>query len=193
MKFDRDTYLFVGVLGRSQLRHWLVGRSFRQILEDVDIPIFYARKAPEQIEKILICFGGLGYTKKAEEIGIEIGKMTDAKVSLLHIVPPVEAEQLPKKELPANEKELQATDAQAALILEKAQEHARAEGVQSRIVIRTGNVVNQILAELEQGQYDLVCMGSPFSDSGWRHHYLPNIAAEVAEAVDAPLMIARSS
>jgi len=190
---DKDTYLFVGVLGRSQLRHWLVGRSFRQILENVEVPIFYARKAPKQIEKILICFGGLDYTKRAEEIGIEIGKMADAKLSLLHIIPPVEAEQLPKKALPENEKDLQATDAQAAQVLQEAQQHAQAAGVDSQIIIRNGNIVTQILAELERGKYDLVCLGSPFSDKGWRHLYLPNIAAEIAESSDAPLMIARSA
>ncbi len=189
---DKDTYLFVGVLGRSPLRHWLIGRSFRQILEDVDIPVFYARKTPKKIKKILICFGGLNYTKRAEEIGIEIGKMAEAKVSLLHIIPPVEAEQLPKKALPSNEKDLQETDAQAALVLQQAQAHARTAGVASNIIIRNGNVVNQILAELKEGNYDLVCMGSPFSSEGRRHLYLPNIVAEIAETTDAPLMIARS-
>ena len=52
LKWDENTYLFVGPLGRSQFRHWLVGHSLRKILENVPSPIFYAREARLPIKKI---------------------------------------------------------------------------------------------------------------------------------------------
>ena len=92
MSWDEGTYLFIGPLGRSQFRHWLLGRSFRAVMEGVSCPIFYIRTARTPLQKVLICFGGLDYTGKAEEIGIEIGKLAGAELTFLHVVPPVESE-----------------------------------------------------------------------------------------------------
>ncbi len=188
MQWDDDTYLFVGPLGRSQMRHWLLGRSFRQIMEHVSCPIFYIRSARTELHKVLICFGGLGYTGKAEEIGIQLGALAGAEVTFLHVVPPVESEHLPGKEV---ESQALADDASAQALAE-AQKHADLKGVASQVVVRQGHVVSQIVEEFQVGHYDLICMGSAFSATeGLRLLYAPNVTAEVAEAVDIPILTAR--
>jgi len=190
--WDEDTYLFIGALGRPQYRHWLVGRSLRKILENVPSPIFYAREARLPIKKILICFGGLDFTGKAEEIGLEIGKRAGAEVKFLHVIPPVESEHLPTWDPKENqEKRL---DEKPAHTLKKAKEHAKEQGIQPNVIVRHGNIVNQILEELDVQRYDLICMGSSFSDpNNLRRLYLPNVSAEIAEAVNCPVLMARYS
>lgn len=191
MAWDDNTYLFVGPLGRSQFRHWLLGRSFRRIMESVSSPIFYVRSARASLDKVLICFGGLEYTGKVEEIGISLGKLAGAELTFLHVIPPVESERLPGQGHDIDEQEL-AEDA-SVRILQEARKHADAKGVPSNVVVRQGNVVNQILEELQSTQYDLVCMGSSFSDQdSLRHLYTPNVTAEIAEAINAPILTARS-
>ena len=192
LEWDENTYLFVGPLGRSQFRHWLVGRSLRKILENVPSPIFYAREARLPIKKILICFGGLDYTGKAEEIGLEIGKYAGADVKFLHVIPPVESETLVKQEAKENQESL--IDKKPAQTLKKAQEHAKEQGIKPNVIVRHGNIVNQILEELDAQRYDLICMGSSFSDpNNLRRLYAPNVSAEVAEAVNCPVLMARYS
>ncbi len=190
MDWDENTHLFVGPLGRSQYRHWLVGRSLRKILENVSSPIFYAREARLPIKKILICFGGLNYSGKTEEIGLEIGKRTGAEVKFLHVIPPVESEHLPTWDPKENqEKRL---DEKPAYTLKKAQEHAKEQGIKPNVIVRHGNIVQQILAELDAQRYDLICMGSSFSDpNNLRRLYAPNVTAEIAEAVNCPVLTAR--
>ena len=84
-------------------------------------------------------------------------------------------------------------DEKPAKTMEKAQKHALDEGVESNIVVRQGNIVQQIVAELEAQKYDLVCMGSSFSHPDkFRHLYAPNVTAEVAEAVNCPILSARA-
>ncbi len=191
MDWDDETYLFVGPFGRSQFRQWFVGDSFRKILEKVPSPIFYVREARLPIKKILMCFGGLDYTSNAEKIGLEIGRRAGAEVKFLHVVPPIESEQLLIAE--AEKKPEKLIDKKPAKTLEKAQEHADDEGVESKIVVRQGDIVQQIVAELETQKYDLVCMGSSFSHPDkMRRHYAPNVTAEVAEAVDCPVLTARA-
>ncbi|OQY36384.1 MAG: hypothetical protein B6243_03315 [Anaerolineaceae bacterium 4572_5.2] len=190
MNWEEETYLFVGPLGRSQFRHWLVGRSFRKIIENVSTPIFYAREARLSIKKVLVCFGGLEYTGKAEEIGLEIGKRTGAELTFLHVIPPVESEHLPTKNLEENQEAL--LDDKPARTLKEAQQHAMDKGIQSNIIVRYGNIVKQILEELDTQRYDLICMGSSFSDpNSLRRLYAPNVTAEIAEAVNCPIVTAR--
>ena len=190
MDWNENTYLFVGALGRSQFRHWLVGHSLRKIIENVPSPIFYAREAPLSIKKVLVCFGGLGYTEKAEEIGIRIGKLTGAELTFLHVIPPVEADHLPSKKLDNNQNAM--IDAQPARTLKNAQQHALDNGVKSHVSVRHGNIVNQILKELDGQKYDLICMGSSFSHAdNLRHLYAPNVTAEIAESVKCPILTAR--
>ena len=191
-EWDESTYLFVGPLGRSQFRHWLMGRSFRKILESVSSPIFYAREARLPIKRILICFSGLDNISNAERIGLEIGKRAGAEVKFLHVVPPVESESLPSME--ADKKPEKLMDRKPAKTLKKAQAHAKDEGIESNIVVRHGNILQQIIVELETQSYDLICMGSYFSDpENLRRHYVPNITAEVAEAVNCPVLSVRAS
>ena len=192
MNWNENTYLFVGTLGRPQFRHWLVGRSLRKIIENVPSPIFYAREARLSIKKVLVCFGGLGYTEKAEEIGIQIGNLTGAELTFLHVIPPVEADHLPSKELDNNQGSM--IDAQPARTLKNAQQHALDNGVKSEVIVRHGNIVKQILEELDAQRYDLICMGSSFSHTdNLRHLYAPNVAAEIAESVNCPILTARAT
>ena len=189
MAWDDSTCLFIGPLGRSQFRHWLVGRSFRKIMAGVPSPIFYVRSARRSLKRVLICFGGLGYTGRAEEIGIFLGKQTGAELTFLHVIPPVESDRLPGNDAAGHD----LADDASVEILAKAREHANARGVSSHVVLRQGNVVSQIVEEFNTQPYDLICMGSSFSDQeSLRHLYVPNVTAEIAEAVNAPILTARS-
>jgi nucleotide-binding universal stress UspA family protein len=70
-------------------------------------------------------------------------------------------------------------------------ELAQAQGLEATLKIREGTIVEEILTEIKAGQYDLVCMGSPFSAKSLRQMYAPNVAAEVAEVTHCPTLVAR--
>ncbi|MCF6277897.1 MAG: universal stress protein, partial [Anaerolineales bacterium] len=122
---------------------------------------------------------------------IEVGRLSGAALTLLHVVPPLESEHLPLREF--DEKREMLIDADSAHILRAAQQDALDNGITVNVVVRHGNVVNQILAELKSKKYDLICMGSSFSDpDNLRHLYAPNVTAEIAEAVNCPVLTARN-
>ena len=53
-------------------------------------------------------------------------------------------------------------------------------------------MIEEILAELQDGDYDLVCMGSLYSAHGLRQMYAPNVTAEVADVIGCPVLTVRS-
>jgi nucleotide-binding universal stress UspA family protein len=83
------------------------------------------------------------------------------------------------------------TDTVPGRSLRKALEVAQDAGMQARAVTRQGNIVEEILSEIKDGDYDLVCMGSAYSVHSLRQYYAPNVTAEVAEATRCPIFTAR--
>ena len=63
--------------------------------------------------------------------------------------------------------------------------------MKANLKLRQGNVIEEILAELKDGDYDLVCMGSLYSAHGLRQMYAPNVTAEVAEVIGCPVLTVR--
>ena len=68
---------------------------------------------------------------------------------------------------------------------------AQNAGLNAKIVTRQGNVVEEILAEIKEGSYDMACMGSAYSAHTLRQLYTPNVTAEVAEAAHCPVLTVR--
>lgn len=194
MKWDGDELLIIGTLGRSSLHHLLMRRTIHQVIEDVPVPILYAREAKKSIENILVCFGGLGHALKAATLAIEIAAHLQAQLTFLHVVPPVDLNYPVAKEILDNWDHLLDTDTPPAQELRTAIKSAEEKGLSARVVFRHGHPIHQIRSELEESNYDLVCMGSSFSDQeSLRHLYAPNVTAEIAEAVNTPILTVRST
>lgn len=188
---DDNTILTFGPLGRSPLRRWLIGRSFRHIMAEVPVPILYVPATRIPVQKILICLGGLGYELTAEHLGILVAHASQAGLTLLYVVPPIDLDYPPAKEVQDHWQHLIETDTLPGRTLRQALEVAQSAGVSAEIKVRRGKVVSEILDEIREGNYDLVCMGSPYSAHGLRHLYMPNVTAEVAEVVSCPILTAR--
>ena len=75
--------------------------------------------------------------------------------------------------------------------MRNALDKASEKNVQANLKLRQGNVIEEILAELREGDYDFVCMGSLYSAHGLRQLYAPNVTAEVAEVIGCPVLTVR--
>ena len=183
--------LIVGPLGRPPLRRWLQGYAIRHFMEDVNIPILYTPTAPWPPQRILICLGGLGYAQPAEKFGLEIALKKRAEVTLLHVVPPLERSYPLTEKIRRDWQHVHETDTIIGRSLRAALGKARSAGLQPTLQIRHGEVIDEILNEIKSRDYDLVCMGSPYSARGLRQLYTPNITAEIAEHCQLPVYMAR--
>jgi nucleotide-binding universal stress UspA family protein len=112
-------------------------------------------------------------------------------VTLLHIVPPVDLDYPSARAASEHWKDLINTDTMLGRNLRKAVETAQAAGLTARVEVRQGNVVEQISETMKAGNYDLVCMGSPFGGNALRQLYAPNVTAEIAESARYPVLTAR--
>lgn len=186
-----DYFTVVGPLGRPQLRRWLTGRSIRHLMEAIRGPILYVPESRLPLKKILISIGGIGYEVAAENLAFDVAKAVGAEVTIMHVVPPTNLDYPSTRDVREHVKDLAQTNTLPGRGLRTALEIAQQEGLKAKVTARQGQIVEEILAEVREGNYDLVCMGSPYSASGLRQFYSPNVTAEIAEAVHRPVLIAR--
>lgn len=186
-----DFITVVSPLGRPQLRRWLTGRSIRSLLEQIRNPILYVPEARLPIRKLLITVGGLGYGEAAENIAIQVARANHAEVTIVYVVPPTDLDYPSTRGVQKHVDNLIETDTLPGRSLRKAVEIAQQAGLKATAKARQGHIAEEILAEIREGKYDLVCMGSAYSAHTLRQYYAPNITAEVAEAAGCPILTAR--
>jgi nucleotide-binding universal stress UspA family protein len=181
----------VSPLGRPQIRRLFSGRSIRPIMERTQGPILYVPEFRLPLRKILISAGGLGYEAAAENLALQIAAINRAEVTILHVVPPTDLDYPTTRGLRGHTKDLAETNTLPGRSLRHALEMAQEAGLNARAIGRNGIVVEEIVGEVEEGGYDMVCMGSSYSGHTLRQYYAPNVTAEVAEAVHCPVLTAR--
>lgn len=186
-----DFLTVVTPLGRSRIRHWLVGRSFRALMEQIKGPILYVPEIRLPLRRLLISSGGLGYEVDAESLALQVATASRADVTILHVIPPTDLDYPTTRNVREHLRDLQDTDTVLGRSLKKGLDIAKAEGLNAKLSTRQGHIVEEILAEVKQGNYDMVCMGSHYSAHALRQLYTPNVTAEVAEVVNCPVLTVR--
>lgn len=191
-KANQGNFITVlGPLGRPQIRRLIAGRSIRHLMEEIEQPILYVPESKLPLKKLLICIGGLGYEVTAEHIAMQIAMKSRAEITLLHIVPPLDLDYPTARTVNKNWKNLAETETPVGRSLRQALEIAKNDGLDADVKARQGNVVEEILAEVKEGKYDLLCMGSSYSVNSLRQMYAPNVTAEIAEGAACPVLTAR--
>ncbi|HMZ08021.1 MAG TPA: universal stress protein [Anaerolineales bacterium] len=190
-KKQDDSILVLGPLGRPQMRRWIVGRSIRHFIEEVEQPILYVPEIKLPIKKVLLCVGGLGYDVIAERLALKAATKSGAELTLLHIVPPVDLKYPTAQAVSKNWQHLADTDTPVGRSLRQSLEYAKAAGLNVSVKGRQGNVVEEILLEVQEGKYDLLCMGSSYSVHSLRQMTSANVTAEVIEVAGCPVLTAR--
>jgi len=181
----------VSRLGRPQIRRWLTGRSIRHFMETISSPILYVPETRLPLNKLLICVGGFGFEVDAENLALQIALKSRAEVTLLHIVPPADLDYPTTRVANAHWQDLIHTDTVLGRNLRKAVDTVEAVGLTAHVEVRRGHIVEEIDSVLKAGNYDLLCMGSPFGGNAFRQLYAPNVTAEIAEAAHCPVLTAR--
>ena len=178
-------------LGRSRFRHWLIGRSFRALMEGIKGPILYVPMVRLPLKRLLISAGGLGYEVDAENLALQVATIHRADVTLLHVIPPTDLDYPTTRDAREHAGDLQDTDTILGRSLRMGLSIAKEAGLNTTLITRQGHVVEEILGELKHGNYDMVCMGSRYSAHALRQLYTPNVTADVADAVNCPLLTVR--
>lgn len=181
-----------GPSGRPLLKRLLRGHVVRRLLPTLQTPVLYVpQQAPLQLERILLCTGALSHAYHAECWALRLASRLGAALSILHVTESVYYHYPTAEKMRVHAHNLLETDVPQAKHLRELHQQAQELGLRTELHIRQGTVIQEITHVARQG-YDLVVMGSKHSTHSLRAMYLPDVAADVMEALPIPVLAVKT-
>jgi nucleotide-binding universal stress UspA family protein len=189
---NKELLAICGPLGRPAWQRALMGRSVRRILNNMTAPLLYTQSAPNKMENILLCVGGTEHSLAMVRLALGLAAKSKPQVTLLHIVRPGPYEASPSRSATSTMLDLLQSDTPEARNMQAALDLVEKGGMKGRVVARQGRRAEEILAEAKAGRYDLVGTGSIYGPRGLGQLGSIDVAAQVAEHIKTPILIART-
>ena len=183
--------LIVGTRRRGLMGRLLLGDTAQRLARAVRIPMVIVRRSRPAIRRILVCTAGGEAGRKDVALAAEIAGKTGAQLTILHVMSQIatgfkaQAEHLGRSAAWHVEHETYEGQHLSEL-LDLAAEHQ----VECAPKLRSGLVVEEILAEAREGDYDLVVVGA-HGGTGRYRFLLDDVTEEVISELNRPVLIVR--
>jgi nucleotide-binding universal stress UspA family protein len=193
-KRTEETPYDVVVIGavRKKIRggFWMSSKTYK-IIKEIRPPVLSVAGQIIALKRVLICSAGGRYIDAAVSLTGALARCTGASVTLLHVMPepPAIYASLPRMEQTATA--LLNSQSELGLNLRREKEALETSGVPAEVRLRRGPVLEEILREIQAGNYDLVVTGSALSGS-LRSYVLGDISREIVNRVDRAVLVVRS-
>jgi nucleotide-binding universal stress UspA family protein len=164
----------------------------RHLANSVNTSVLLIRNPPEEICQILICTGGHDESANAIEWGIHLAKETNDQATILHVVSSPPAMYTGLDEIEEDLSEVLARDVPLSHHLKDAAQLAEEHGVQAKLELRHGLVIEEILRSAEINSHDLIIIGAPKPRSLSKQILLGRIAPKLlASTIRSTLIVRR--
>jgi nucleotide-binding universal stress UspA family protein len=185
------------ILGEKQhhglVTRFLLGSTAVRVVEHAPCPVVIAKGAVRPLNRILVCDSGAPSSSLLARFATQLGPLIrpDDEVTVMHVMSQIEAGLGVESEpLDADADDLISLHAPEGELLERDMHVLEGLSAAVRPLVRHGLVVDEILSEAREGDYDLVVIGAHVG-SGWRRILLDDIAHEIVVRVDRPILVVR--
>jgi nucleotide-binding universal stress UspA family protein len=178
---------------RGWRRRLLATSTAMQVAERAPCPVVIAKGRARPIKRILLCDGGDYRPSILSRFTAQLAELLEGEedITVLHVMSQIPAMPgIPGSQLRASAEELMEEKAPEGEILERDLRVLDRPGIHARAMVRHGLVVDEIVAEAQAGDYDLVVIGA-HEIEGWQHLLLDDLAAKIIAQLDRPVIVVR--
>ena len=182
--------IVIGSEGRRGIRRLLAGSRACSILGGAATSVLVVKgRERKRIAHILACSAAGPASEETIQFAARLARALEASVTLLHVMSQIALEESAKgADLEAGAAELIEGEAREGAHLEAMLEILEDAGIEAEAVVRHGLVVDEIIAEAREGQFDMLVIGA---------HTTPDIvgllsidlAQQIMLTVDRPILI----
>jgi nucleotide-binding universal stress UspA family protein len=182
----------IGAERRGAQEFFLPSTKAYAIAEAISPPVLIVPVSRPAIKRILICSGGGAYIDNAVRFTSKMAKVLSAEITLFTVTPQPPAMHGTIFRRQEDVAALLKSNSALARNLRTEKEIIEGDGVPATVELRHGIVIQQILAEIQRGDYDLVVSGSwPVRDA-WRNYAIGNVTREIVNRTERPVLVIRS-
>jgi nucleotide-binding universal stress UspA family protein len=185
--------IVVGQLGRRGLTRFFMGSTATRIVQFAPCPVLMVQGARSSLKKVLVCTAGGEPGLHDVTMAGRVAQLAQAEVMVLHVmsqVPLNDRAYLP--DLAATAADLIARHTREGVHLQSALNLLKQRAPRSAAKVRHGFVVDEILSELRQGDYDLLVVGAHLA-RGFNRWLLDDVTAHLIEEVTTPVLVVRGN
>lgn len=150
-------------------------------------------KVDVEIKRILVCDSGAGSSSLLNLFVSRMGKLLvgDEDITILHVMSQISAGPgVRGVQLRAEAERLIQEQTPEGGLLARDLETLEKYGLKPTAKVRHGLVVDEILAEAENGDYDLVVIGA-HPRQGWQGYLLDNLAHKILTKITRPVLVVK--
>ncbi|HBX70286.1 MAG TPA: hypothetical protein DEH25_13145 [Chloroflexi bacterium] len=164
-----------------------------QVVEHTNCPVLIVRGEIRTIEHILLCDSGGDSSPLLSRLTAQLADLLagEEQITILHVMSQISAGPgVVGKQLRADAQELMAANTPEGRMLAQDLQVLTKPKVHSQPKVRHGLVLDEILSEAHNGNYDLVVIGAHRGE-GWQRHLLDNLAQKIIEQIDRPVLVVK--
>jgi nucleotide-binding universal stress UspA family protein len=145
------------------------------------------------LKRILICTGGQKLNQAVIERGAQLAQAAQAAVQLLYVTSPVPGMYSGLGNMDETLSELLQTNTPIAQHLRWAAHYLSQLGVSGEIKVRHGVVSEEIVREAQEGQYDLIVLGSRTEMSLLNELLMEKVTPHIVEYAPSSVLVVRDN
>lgn len=194
LKKTRETafdLVVIGAVRKGMRGPFLMSATAYKLIKMIDPPVLVVIGNRESLGRILICSGGERYIDRAVGIAGLLAKGTGATTTLLHVMAEPPAVYADLIELEENARLLMESNSDLGRNLRREKESLESIGVKCDVRLRHGLVVEEVVKEIREGDYDLVVTGSSPTGDALRTYIMGNITREIVNVAERPVLVVR--
>jgi nucleotide-binding universal stress UspA family protein len=172
-------------------RSWQSHRTY-EIIKAIEPPVLVAMGTCERLSRILLCSGGKHFINDAVRLTGTFAAALRAEVTLFHVMPEPPAIYAHLTQLEEDVNALLASGSELGRNLLAEKRVLEKLGVVVKVRVRHGFVVDQLLDEMRDGNYDLIVSGSSRARGPLQHYIMGDVTERILEAAECSVLVARS-
>jgi len=178
---------------RSLITRLLEGSTAMRVAEHAPCPVLVVKGRVGPIRRLLLCDSGAPSRSILSRVTAQLAELLggEEEITVLHVMSQISASpDVQGKELQASAEELIEERAPEGELLEWDVQILEQLHIRPHPQVRHGLVVDEILAEAQSGDYDLVVIGA-HPGEGWQRILLDDLAREIILHLDRPVLVVR--
>ena len=163
------------------------------LINQIGVPVLFVKGGRRDLNKILLCNSGGDTTGVLSRFTAELTEclQTDCQITVLHVMSQISsspgAEDWP---LLAEAEQLMQEHTPEGIVLERDLQVLEQKEYPVTPKIRHGFVIDEILSEVQDGDYDLLVIGAHRKET-WQRLLLDDIAHELLRQADRPVLVVK--
>jgi len=185
--------LIVGGMSDNQLACILLGSTEARVAEGAHCPVIIVKGITRSVRRILLCDSGARRSSVLSRFTAQLAGLLggEEEVTVLHVMSQISAGPgVSGTQLRATINELIEKHTPEGEVLGRDIQALEELGIHSTPKVRHGLVLEEILSESRNGNYDLIVIGSHLSEK-WQDFFLDDLAKRILVQSDRPVLVVK--